>query len=234
MCSTSSARSLEGASRRLARRSMECFVRRETLRSGGAASPRRVRSIALLPLLVSSSIARRRVGDSKKMLHARRHPARQCEILLSAPSCLARQPPRREDAKVLVDRNMMPRAAGVDAKRPAARGGGHGGVCPSGAFKHPGDRLSPGFVSRSRPRRGRRIVLTRANPIPETQTQTQNPYGPSEPPSYAAVIGATRRRLAKSPSSVRFPVPARALTSSPRARLGAPRRTLRRPPRRQP
>ena len=74
------------------------------------------------------------------MLHA--HPARQCEILLSAPSCLARQPPRREDAKVLVDRNMMPRAAGVDAKRPAARGGGHGGVCPSGAFKHPGDRLA--------------------------------------------------------------------------------------------
>ena len=177
-------------------------------------------------------VHRARAWETQKMLHA--HPARQCEILLSAPSCLARQPPRREDAKVLVDRNMMPRAAGVDAKRPAARGGGHGGVCPSGAFKHPGDRLSPGFVSRSRPRRGRRIVLTRANPIPETQTQTQNPYGPSEPPSYAAVIGATRRRLAKSPSSVRFPVPARALTNSPRARLGAPRRTLRRPPRRQP
>ena len=171
------------------------------------ASPRRMRSIALLPLprvIVHRAPSRGRLKKCSTRGVTRRANR---EILLSAPSCLARQPPRREDAKVLVDRNMMPRAAGVDAKRPAARGGGHGGVCPSGAFKHPGDRLSPGFVSRSRPRRGRRIVLTRANPIPETQTQTQTPYGPSEPPSYAAVIGATRRRLAKSPSSVRFPVP---------------------------
>ena len=176
---------------------MECFVRRETLRSGGAASPRRVRSIALLPLLVSSSIARAR-GRLQKMLHARRHPARQCEILLSAPSCRELgQPPRREDAKVLVDRNMMPRAAGVDAKRPAARGGGHGGVCPSGAFKHPGDRLSPGFVSRSRPRRGRRIVLTRANPIPKPKTQNPKPVR-----SVRAFAGRGNRCDASTPGKV--------------------------------
>ena len=187
-------------------------------------------------------VHRARAWETQKMLHA--HPARQCEILLSAPSCLARQPPRREDAKVLVDRNMMPRAAGRGRRRQAshsARRRPQRGV-PERGFQTPWRSsrvfpISPGFVSRSRPRRGRRIVLTRANPNPEPETQTQNPHGLSEPPprsTRVAVIGATRRRPAKSPSSVRFPVPARALANSPRARLGASHRTLRRPPRRQP